>query len=569
MKRLTIGKKIFGSFIAVLVVWVIVGVLSYKGTQTMAENGDEVALLGQAVANSAEVNIGHDGIRADVLGANLAAQTGASAEDFAAIGDHAEVLAADMQGLLEENRQILGAEGASNELSMLFDETAPQVESYVASAVQIIELAGTDPAAALAEVDAFEDAFSSLEAPLEEISALIVSRGATVQRGASDTASSTKRTIVVGLVLGVVLMVGVATALTRAISRPLRRAADNAKQISQGNLAIEKLALKSSDEVGELGNAFDDMLDVLTIVAEQAKAIADGNITADILSREVPGELGESFRQMVSSLQNMVGQLQTSSEQLASAAAELTTVSAGLGDSADMTAAQAGSASVAGTQVSASVETVAAAVEEMNATIREVAGNAVEASRVTAEAVEMSRTTSETIAKLGQSSIEIGNVIKVINSIAEQTNLLALNATIEAARAGEAGKGFAVVANEVKELANQTAKATEEISAKIQAIQSDTQGAVDANATISEIINRINEISTTIASAVEEQSATTAEIGRSIAEASRSTNDIADSISAVAEAADATRQATTETSRSAEDMTRTASELQHLVGQYR
>jgi methyl-accepting chemotaxis protein len=569
MKKLTIGKKIFGSFIAVLIVWVIVGVLSYKGTQTMADRGDEVARLGQAVANSAEVDIGHDGIRADVLAANLAAQTDGTPEELQAIRDHAEELAADMQALLEENRQILGATGGDAELARLFDETTPLVEAYVSSAVEIIETAASDPAGALAEVDAFEAAFSALEAPLEEISSVIVEQGHAVQAEASDTASSTERTNVLGLVLGAVLVVGLATLLTRAISRPLRRAADNAKQISEGNIDVTKLELRSSDEIGELGRAFDDMVDVLTIFAEQAKSIADGNITADILNREVPGELGASFKQMVSSLQNMVGQLQTSSEQLATAAAELTTVSAGLGDSADMTAAQAGSASAAGTQVSASVETVAAAVEEMNATIREVAGNAVEASRVTAEAVEMSRTTSETIAKLGQSSIEIGNVIKVINSIAEQTNLLALNATIEAARAGEAGKGFAVVANEVKELANQTAKATEEISAKIQAIQNDTQGAVDANATISEIIGRINEISTTIASAVEEQSATTAEIGRSIAEASRSTNEIADSIAAVAEAADTTRQSTNETSRSAEDLSRTAADLQQLVGQYR
>ncbi|MEM9039136.1 MAG: methyl-accepting chemotaxis protein, partial [Actinomycetota bacterium] len=170
---------------------------------------------------------------------------------------------------------------------------------------------------------------------------------------------------------------------------------------------------------------------------------------------------------------------------------------------------------------------------------------------------------------LGESSVEIGNVIKVINSIAEQTNLLALNATIEAARAGEAGKGFAVVANEVKELANQTAQATEEISARIQGIQSDTTNAVEANEQIGETIERINEISATIAAAVEEQSVTTTEIGRSVEEAAMGTQEIARSIGDVAGAAEDTRQSTSETRTSAEELARMAADLNQLVGNYR
>ena len=159
-------------------------------------------------------------------------------------------------------------------------------------------------------------------------------------------------------------------------------------------------------------------------------------------------------------------------------------------------------------------------------------------------------------------------MVKVINSIAEQTNLLALNATIEAARAGEAGKGFAVVANEVKDLANQTAEATEEISSRIQAIQSDTGAAVDANDKIGETIDRINEISATIASAVEEQAVTTAEIGRSIEEAASGTSDISRSITDVATAADATRESTESTKASAEELSRMAEDFKELAGQY-
>ena len=172
-------------------------------------------------------------------------------------------------------------------------------------------------------------------------------------------------------------------------------------------------------------------------------------------------------------------------------------------------------------EVSRNVETVVAATREMTASIEEISRSATESARVANSAVKMADSTNHVVGKLGESSAEIGKVIKVINSIAEQTNLLALNATIEAARAGEAGKGFAVVANEVKDLAKETAKATEDIGQRIDAIQNDTQTAVDAIQKISEVINRINDISGTIASAVEEQTATSNEIARSVVEAAR------------------------------------------------
>jgi methyl-accepting chemotaxis protein len=225
--------------------------------------------------------------------------------------------------------------------------------------------------------------------------------------------------------------------------------------------------------------------------------------------------------------------------------------------------------SAAAEQISRSVETVSAGSEEMGASIREISQNATEAARVASDAVAITASTSATMNKLGESSAEIGNVIKVITSIAEQTNLLALNATIEAARAGEAGKGFAVVASEVKDLAQETARATEDISRRVEAIQADTNGAVTAIEEISRVIARISDFQTTIASAVEEQTATTSEMNRSVSEAASGTGEIAENITGVAEAARITSQGVTESQQATADLARMSQELNTLVSNFR
>jgi uncharacterized protein YoxC len=257
-------------------------------------------------------------------------------------------------------------------------------------------------------------------------------------------------------------------------------------------------------------------------------------------------------------------QVNSNASTLGSSAEELTAVSTQMASNAEETAAQANVVSAASEQVSKNVQTVSTGVEEMNAAIREIAKNASDSARVAQEAVTTAATANISISKLGDSSAEIGKVIKVITSIAEQTNLLALNATIEAARAGEAGKGFAVVANEVKELAKETAKATEDISRKIEAIQGDTRGAVDSIRKIGEVIAQINDISNTIASAVEEQTATATEMSRNVSEAAKGTAEIAQNITSVAQAAQNTTQGATNCQQAASELARMAAELQQL-----
>jgi methyl-accepting chemotaxis protein len=224
------------------------------------------------------------------------------------------------------------------------------------------------------------------------------------------------------------------------------------------------------------------------------------------------GQVASSLSQFLQNLRGNIGKIGYAASTLSSSSGELTSLSQQMSATAEETSAQAGMVSAASEEVSRNLQTVATSTEEMSATIKEIAKNTTESAKITSEAVKVAQATDITVSNLGDSSTEIGQVIKVITSIAQQTNLLALNATIEAARAGKAGKGFAVVANEVKELAKETAKASDDISRKIEAIQTDTQGAVDAIASISKIINLVNDISNSMATAVEEQDAATNEM---------------------------------------------------------
>jgi methyl-accepting chemotaxis protein len=332
----------------------------------------------------------------------------------------------------------------------------------------------------------------------------------------------------------------------------------------QAEARVQEATERERRQAEELRAKVESILDVV-------HAATRGDLTRDmtVQGSDAVGQMAEGLARFFANLRGSVANIAQTAQVLASSSQELTAVSQQMAATAEETATQANVASAAAEQVSKNVATVATATEEMGASIKEIAKSANEAARVATSAVKVAERTNTTVAKLGESSVEIGNVIKVITSIAQQTNLLALNATIEAARAGEAGKGFAVVANEVKELAKQTARATEDISRKIEAIQGDTKGAVEAIAQISQIINQINDIQNTIASAVEEQTATTGEISRNVTEAARGSNEIAQNITGVAQAARSTTEGASNTKSSADELSRIALDLQKLVSQFK
>jgi methyl-accepting chemotaxis protein len=307
-------------------------------------------------------------------------------------------------------------------------------------------------------------------------------------------------------------------------------------------------------------------------VLHQAEEIAAGDLSGEEIVQSSSDELGDlatAINKMHANLRQVIQSISENAQNVANASEEFSSVSQQITANSEETSAQANAVSAATEQVNRNLQTVATATEEMSASISEIAKNATEAARVAGSAMETANETNAIVSKLGESSAEIGQVIKTITSIAQKTDLLALNATVEAARAGEVGAGFAVVANEVKELAKQTAAATEDISRKIEAIQTDAKSAVNAISTISGIISQVNQISATIAAAVEEQSATTSEMSRNLTDAAKGAGEVAQNINGVAQAAQNTSHGAADSLKAAQQLAKMSTQLRGLVEQFK
>jgi methyl-accepting chemotaxis protein len=306
-------------------------------------------------------------------------------------------------------------------------------------------------------------------------------------------------------------------------------------------------------------------------VVDVVRGLAEGRLDrrVDYVAKDEMGQLAEATNASMDKLGELLGEITHNAESLAVASEQLTDVSGQLSAVAEQSSAQSSMVAAATEEISTNVGVLAAAGDDMSAAIQEIANSSNQAARTASEAVSHAAEASATVERLGASSQEIGDVVKLITSIAEQTNLLALNATIEAARAGDAGKGFAVVAGEVKELAQQTAHATEQVVNRIATTQSDAAAATAAIAQINEVIGRIDALQMTVSAAVEQQSATTNEMVRNVTEVSIGTQEISSNINGIATAATQTTESATETATTAAEVSQAAAQLRQLVGAFR
>jgi methyl-accepting chemotaxis protein len=523
--QLTIKTRLYGLSIFGLIFVAAVSVTGYWGITSVEKTTVEVAATGSAIRNHIEAGIYNDLTRTDTSAVFTAKGDDQQnkVDDFA---QHSKLLA----------DRIAKARGFATDptsRSMLDYETQLS-DQYLKSGDALIDAVLHHPAAAPALLGPYLQSYKELQGKIEETSDQLTKSAQEAELDAARKA--TRATHIMFVMCGVslfLLLLG-SFASVRAISRSLRQLIQMIQNIAEGEGDVTTRSEAASgfgnDELGEVSRLF--------------------NLFMDKLQEILRGVTAHTHK------------LAIASDQLLEASGQIT-VNSG------ETAVQSGSAARLTQQVSQNLQSLSMGAGEMTTTIQSIAANAHEAAKVAGSAVAAAETANATVSQLGRSSTEIGAVLKVISSIAEQTNVLALNATIEAARAGEAGKGFAVVANEVKELAQQTAKATQDIGLKITAIQTDTKGAVSAIQSVTGVIHQINTISATIAAAVEEQSATTNEMTRNASEAASGASDISANIGGVAQAAEGTSARAQESHRAAQELTSIASQLSALMRQFK
>ncbi|WP_433789498.1 methyl-accepting chemotaxis protein [Actinoplanes sp. CA-252034] len=497
---------------------VVAGALTGIGLWSQDQLSEKQASLNAYTVTKAALN------HLDTREAELKVDAYRSTHGDDVTGDAADDVVSANEALEAASAQEIGA------ISEAIDALGSKVEAFNVFVTDFVAAAVKDPASvsvedyeSIAEQNGVVD--DAIGAIHETLDAQIVER----QKEMDATKASAMWWMLVVAGIGLVTLVAMSVPLVRSILGPVRRVAAVVGSLAHGDLT-QRTGIVAKDELGVMASELDAAVDSIN---ETMQRIAENAGT------------------------------------LAGAATELAATNQEIAGAADQTDLQTSTASAEAEEISRNVQTVAAGSEEMGVSIREISENTNRAAQIAGEAVSEAALATKQIEQLGVSSEEIGNVVKLITSIAEQTNLLALNATIEAARAGEMGKGFAVVASEVKDLAQETARATEDISSRVAAIQQETGGVVEVISRISEVIAKINDYQTTIASAVEEQTATTAEMSRSISEVAAGSGRIAVSIAEVARASSISVAGTSQTNLASSEVARTAEELRGLVSSFR
>jgi methyl-accepting chemotaxis protein len=519
--RWTIKRKLLGLTVIGLIFVAAVSATGYWGITSVEKAAANVAAAGLAIRNHIEARVFNDLSRQDISA--VVAKKGQDQQDSV------NNLAANSKVL--EQRMASAREAATDPAAQsALQEEGGLVQEYLQAINTFSSAVAHSPSTVAADSGAPIDLYIKLQDKIDETSDVLEQSEKKAEASASGNSRRATRALFAMCGASLLLLLLVSSPIGLSITRGLDSFSSRFIAMAESNDLTARVDQERKDEIGDLGKC---------------------------------------LNLFVGKVHDILAEITTTSQHVASASERLSSTSQQISANSEETSAQANVVAQAVQQVNQNLQSVSTGGDEMTSTIQSIATNAHEAATVASSAVQTAQAANTTIGKLGESSREIGEVIKVITSIAQQTNLLALNATIEAARAGEAGKGFAVVANEVKELAKQTAKATKDISRKINAIQTDTKGAVDAIGTISQVITTINDISGTIATAVEEQSATTNEMTRNVADAAKGSGEITHNIAGVAEAARSTSSSSQESLKASNELAEMAVQLRSLVAQFR